>query len=95
MRGRHLARDQSTNDQGTRGTTPIIQKSHFEFRYEDRRSKKPYEEHVTLHTYPEDTPRKEKRAFLGGGTVSLELAVAVTVAVAATEPSGTCETPGR
>jgi hypothetical protein len=50
---------------------------------------------VTLHTYPEDTPRKEKRAFLGGGTVSLELAITVTVAVAATEPSGTCETPGR
>jgi hypothetical protein len=50
---------------------------------------------VTIHTYPEDTPRKEKRAFLGRGTVSLELVVAVTVVVAATEPSGTYETPGR
>jgi hypothetical protein len=31
--------DQLTNDWGTRGTAPIIQKSHFEFRYKDERSK--------------------------------------------------------
>jgi hypothetical protein len=73
---------------------PVIKKSHFEFVCEDRRSEKPHEEQVDLHTYREDTPSKAERDFLGGSSVSPELIEdgLDVKAMEATKPGGTYET---
>jgi hypothetical protein len=84
------------DDQGSQGTAPVIQKSHFECRNEDTRSetKKSREGHAPLHTYREVTHmRALERAFLGGGSIPPGFdedapTVTAVVAVAATELDG-------
>jgi hypothetical protein len=67
--GRHLACGQPINDWGTRGTTPIIQKSHFEFKYKEGMSKKPCKR-LAAETHVGRTLRGgPKWAFLHKGSV--------------------------
>jgi hypothetical protein len=50
--------------------TSIIQKSHFVFRNEDRRGKKPRLGQMAPHTYKEDILRMAlKWTFLGRGSI--------------------------